>query len=149
MVFLTAKASSNGNLLRRRTSAVVNLAFCESSLTAEDKVGKRRLEELPTFAELKHDPRSSLPESFTVCSTIMATDCQYHSPPFFAILDDNRNQILSPFLSVAKVSTLRIYFFQEPTPFIIGKTPPLFPNQWVKSCLAINTTSGLLKVSSY
>ena len=130
---LTAKATLNGRVLMPRTSAVVNLAFCESSLTAEDKIGKRRLEELHTFTELKHDPRSSLPESFTVCSTIMATDCQYHSPPFFAILDKNRNQILVPFLSLAKISILRIHFFQASTPFIIGKTPPLFPNQWIKS----------------
>ena len=144
VVILTAKATSNGNLLMPRTSAVVNHAFCESRLTAEDKKDKRRLEDLPTYSELRHDPRSALPQSFTVCSTIMATDCQYHSPPFFAILDNNRNQILAPFLSLAKVSTLRIHFFHASTPFIVGKTPPLFPNQWIKSCMAINTTSGLI-----
>ena len=27
---------------------------------------------------------------------------------------------------------------------IIGKVSPLFPNQWIKSCIAVNTTSGLI-----
>ena len=38
------------------TTNVVNHAFCESSLSAEDKKEKKILEEVHTFAELKHDP---------------------------------------------------------------------------------------------
>ena len=52
---------------------VVSLAFCESRLAAEDKMGKKELAEVHTYAELKHDPEASFPESFTVCSSIMTT----------------------------------------------------------------------------
>ena len=60
-----------------RFTDVVNIAFCESHLPPEKKMGKDTLEEVHSYAELKRDPRASLPDSFTVCSTIMATDCVY------------------------------------------------------------------------
>ena len=47
---------------------VVNQALCESSLPAEQMVGKNTLEEVHTYAELEHDPRASLPDSFVLPS---------------------------------------------------------------------------------
>ena len=51
--------------LQRRTRATVNSftdvvshAFCDSSLQAEEKIAKKSLDEVHTFAELKHDPRA-------------------------------------------------------------------------------------------
>ena len=55
---------------------VVNHAYCDSSLSEEDKTSKKTLEEVHTYAELKHDPRASLPDTFTICSAIMTTQCQ-------------------------------------------------------------------------
>ena len=76
-------------------TSVVNLDFCSSDLPAKDKVGKKTLEEVHTYAELKHDPCASLPHSFTVCSTIMATDCVFHRwSIFFNILNNNSGHIL-------------------------------------------------------
>ena len=93
MVLSSAGASSNemSILQRARDEAevtnVVRLAFCESSLSAEDKTRKKTLEEVHTYAELKDDPRASLPGSFTICSTIMITGCQsYGGPMFFNFL---------------------------------------------------------------
>ena len=99
---------SNEMIQQRRTRAttnavtdVVNHAFCDSSLPPEDKMGKNRLEEVHTYAELKHDPRASLPDLFTVCSTIMAKSCQSDIwPTFFNILDSNKDQFLAPYLGV-------------------------------------------------
>ena len=54
---------------------VVSHAFCESSVADEDNVGKKTLEEVHTYAELKNDPRASLPDSFSIYSTIMTTSC--------------------------------------------------------------------------
>ena len=76
MLLLSAEANSNKFPSLRRTRAVaqtdvVSLTFCESNLPVEDKMGKKTLEEVHTYAELKNDPRASLPDSFTVCSTIM------------------------------------------------------------------------------
>ena len=80
-IILFAEASSNEIYVLRKTRAVaqtnvVSLTFCESNLPAEDNMGKKTLEEVHTYAELKHDPRASLPDSFTVCSTIMTSGCQ-------------------------------------------------------------------------
>ena len=44
---------------------VVNHAFCDSHIPEEDKMGKKTLEEVHTYAELKLDPRASLPDSFS------------------------------------------------------------------------------------
>ena len=79
MILLSAEASSNEVSLLRRTRAVpktivVSLAFCESNLPAEDKMGKKTLEEVHTYAELKNDPRGSLPDAFTICSMIMMVE---------------------------------------------------------------------------
>ena len=90
MILLLAEASSKEISMFRGTGAVaktnvISLTFCESSLPAEDKMGKKMLEEVHTYAELKHDPRASLPDSFTICSTIMIKGCQssYVWPMFF------------------------------------------------------------------
>ena len=77
MMLLSAEARSSNE----RTKEVISLTFCESNLPAEDKMGKKTLEEVHTYAELKHDPRASLPNSFTVCSTIMTAGCQRENWP--------------------------------------------------------------------
>ena len=83
---------------------MVSLAFCESGLPAEDKMVKKTLEELHTYAELKDDPRASLPDSFTVCSSTMTTGCQsFVSPPFFNILDNNGGQFMAPCQSCGNI----------------------------------------------
>ena len=83
----------------KTSTDVVNLSFCSLDLPAEDKVGKKTLKEVHTYAELKNDPRASLPDSFTVCSTIMATDCVHPQyPAFFNILNTNSGQFLVPLL---------------------------------------------------
>ena len=141
ILLLSAQVSSN----EVAETNVVSLVFCESRLPAEDKMSKKMLEEVHTYAELKDDPRAALPESFTVCSTIMTTGCQsYEWPTFFHILDDNRSPFLSPSLSHGIQSRLVIVFDQIVGPVLTGKIPPVFPNQWTSSCIAVNTTSGLV-----
>ena len=148
-----SKGNSNEIAQQRRTRAtinsftdVVNIAFCESHLPPEKNMGKDTLEEVHSYAELKSDPRASLPDSFTVCSTIMITGClSYEWPTFFNILDNNNGRFLAPFLSHSDIeSKLQIGFHQSDSPLLNGRIPPLFPNQWTRSCMAVNTTSGLI-----
>ena len=54
--------------ISKTSTYVINFDFCLSQLPAEDKVGKKTLEEVHTYAELENDPRASIPDSFTVCS---------------------------------------------------------------------------------
>ena len=152
MIVLSAEASSNEVSVLRRTRAladdtnVVSLDFCESHMPAEDKMHKKTLEEVHTYAELKDDPRASLPESITVCSTIMTSGCQSQNPPrFFNMLDSNNDQFIAPIQNHKNSeSRLMIGFHERNSPLLTGKVPPLFPNVWTKSCIAVNTTSGLI-----
>ena len=78
---------------------VVNHSFCEANLPPEDVEPKKTLGEVYAYAELKHDSRSALPDSFTICSTIMDTNC--HSewfPLFFNLLDNQFETQVAPFL---------------------------------------------------
>ena len=154
MILSLAEASSDETSVLQKNRAttktitsVVNHAFCESSLSEEVKVrGKKTLEEVHTYAELKHDPRASLPHSFSICSSIMRTTCcpTCPWPSFFAILD------LSQFLAACRNqgslgnSKFQMIYPGGSTETVIGKVPPFFPNQWTKSCIAINTMSGLV-----
>ena len=157
--FLLSSVNANSNEItaKRRSSRVqtetdvVNLAFCESSLAPEDKLVKQTLKEVHTFAELKHDPRASLPDSFTVCSSILTTGCGSDRwSTFFTILDNNKTQLLAPmykhgmYKNGSIESLFMLTFSKTTSGMVIGKTSSLFPNQWIKSCLAINTTSGLI-----
>ena len=149
MILLSAEASLNEiSTLQSTETNVISLAFCESSLPAEDNMGKKTLEEVHTYAELKHDPRASLPESFTVCSTIMTTGCQsYGNLAFFNIMDSNDGQFLVPLLSHGSIESRAVIYFpgNDVSPFVTGKLPPLFPNEWTRSCMAANNTSGLIQ----
>ena len=126
---------------------VVSHAFCDSSLYAEDKMAKQTLEEVHTYAELKRDPRASLPDSFTVCSTIMTTNCRSNIwPTFFTILDNDRAQFLAPIRNHGTIESLFLILFSKGSSEVeIGQTPPFFPNQWTRSCMSINTTSGSIQ----
>ena len=80
----------SGTATAKTFTDVVSLDFCESHLHAEDKMGKKTFQEVYAYAELKNAPQASLPESFTVCSTAMATDCKYPQlATFFNILNSS------------------------------------------------------------
>ena len=83
-------------MLQRKMTNVINLSFCESMLPAKDRMGKKTLEEVHSYAQLKLDPTAALPQSFTICSTIMTTGCQsYEWPVFVNMLDNNGSQFLN------------------------------------------------------
>ena len=73
VVMISTIARSNEIPVLQRTRAVtftniVSHTFCESSLPAEEMVGKDTLEEVHTYAELELDPRASFPDSYVLPS---------------------------------------------------------------------------------
>ena len=147
VLMLSAIMNSNGITMSQRTSTnVVSQTFCDSTLPAEENMSKKTLKEIHTYAELKHDPRASLPDSFTICSSIMTPSCpNYIWPAFFTILDNEGAQFLATICNRGFIeSSLEILYHLGATELITGKIPPLFPNQWIKSCLALNISSGLI-----
>ena len=107
-------------------------------------IKKRTLSEVGTYAELKDDPNSSPLQSFTICSTIMATILQNPYPVFFNILDDQQSQIMAPWVFPSIEGRLGIYFLSWSTGSIYDRIPPVFPNQWIRSCVAFDSSSGLI-----
>ena len=137
------KESSNV-IVKQETAEVVSLAFCDASLTSEDTMGKKTLEEVHTYAQLKVDPLSSFPASFTVCSTVMASCPSIFWPTIFNILDNCGSQFLTGFFKQGSIeSQLWVSSLTTGTSQpVAGELPTLFSNQWTRSCLALNTTSG-------
>ena len=106
----SAKKKESGATAKFKTKIVSN-DFCESSLLAEDKKGKHSLEDVHSYAELKHDPRSALPNSFTICSEIMTTNCRFDWwPLFFTILNDNGTIFLAPGRSHGSLENIFIVY---------------------------------------
>ena len=104
------------------------------------------MELVHSFAKLKNDPRSSLPDSFSVCSTLLSESCKsYHWPLFFNILDDQGSQLFAAWLTQGSVERkYGIDFAEGSAQRVVEDFPPLFSNEWTRSCMAINTTSGLI-----
>ena len=129
---------------QRELTTVVNHAFCDSNDSDENKMAKKTLKEIHTYAELKFDPQGNLPDSFTICSSLMTPSCpSYFWPSFFTILDNDKAQFIAPTIRHKDItSLLMIFYLQEESKNMFGKIPPFFPNQWIKSCLSFNTTSG-------
>ena len=117
---------------------VVNHEFCSSCLSEEENEWKETLEEVHTYAQLKKDHRADLPSSFTVCSGAMTT--YGRKQMLFNLSGKKGNKWLGPFMQVG----------EDKTSFYHGewakvKLPPVFAHQWVRSCMAVNSESGLLQ----
>ena len=117
---------------------VVNLEFCRSCLSKEEAGSKDSYKEVNTFAELKHDPRADLPAAFTICSSAMTT--YGWTKLLFNILGKDGNSWLQPFLGISSLKT-NLYHVK----WLKVKLPPVFAHQWVRSCMAIDSESGLLQ----
>ena len=147
-VLLLMLANVNGTPATESFTDVVSLSGQDIGPSSKGKRGGTKLEEVATYAELKHDPSPPLPDSFTLCSSIMtASYWSHYTLTFFNILDNLGNQALAPFLSSAHGSVesyLGIGLSKRNSPLQHNKSPPVFPNQWISSCLAINSTSQLI-----
>ena len=121
-----------------KNATVVSHDFCMKCLKQEQKELKTSLKDVHTYAQLKHGARASLPSNFTICSATMTSYGNAHL--FFSLLGDNENQTLFAGMSFDGVRTK---FFNQWSwkwmPF------PVFSNQWVKSCMAVDINSGLLQ----
>ena len=120
-----------------KCTSVLSHTFQGADLSPKTKL----LGEVQTFAELKYDLRSSLPNSFTICSTVMATKHPGYYPIFFNLVDDQQGQIIAPWFFPSIEGRLGIYFATWSTDAIYNKIPPIFSNHWYRSCVAINSSS--------
>ena len=118
------------------TTYVINHEIC-ISCEEDDGEGKDTFEEVPTYAKLKRDPRANLPSAFTICSSVMTTYGKAQT--FFNLLGQDRNVWLASLLNVDDKTE---FFYWRSA---IGTIAPVFPYQWVKSCMAVDAQSGFLQ----
>ena len=113
-------------------------------LSSKKKFKKRPLNKIPTHAQLIRDPRADLPSAFSICSSVMTThgivSANVAWQMFFNLLGKDGTVWLRSLLSVAKTATsfLHVHWAEV-------KLPLVFPNQWVRSCMAINAETGFLQ----
>ena len=130
----------NSNIQQRNVSTTISVVSYE-----ETNGDKETLEGLNALAVLKTDPRADLPSSFTICSSVMSKKVKEWLILFMILGEDGNNWLAS----LMRVDHEETSFFLE---MESGKwanltLPPVFANQWVRSCLAVNSESesGLLQ----
>ena len=116
--------------------AVINHERCQS---CKSKVS--HLKDVDTYSELKHDPRASLPPSFTFCVSVLVTSSDLH-PILFTLLGDNRQPWFSAKILQDGDFVGRKFYYSVQNQLAKIDTMWMFPNKWVRSCLALNTISG-------
>ena len=140
------KQMKNARTFRSKRSTktdVVSHEFCYSCMSEEENEQKITLKEVHTYAELKHDPQASLPPSFTICSTVMTTYATDQYQMFFILLGEDGNQWLHAAIASDTSDAMSTIFFHWD--YANGTIPRIFPHQWVRGCMAVNTKSGLLQ----
>ena len=99
------------------------------------------LKDVHTYSELKYDPRASLPSSFTFCVSVLVTTNNL-DPTLFTILGNDGQPWFSARILQHGSFVGRQFHYPVAQKFAKIDTMRMFPNQWVRSCLAFNTMSG-------
>ena len=98
---------------------------------------KESLVDVQSYAVLKNHPGTVMPLSFTICSDIMTV---YSTKPnrlmFFNLFGNDGDHLLRAIMMSELLLT---------DVGASGQIPTVFPNQWVRSCMAVDTVSGMIQ----
>ena len=105
------------------------------------------IQNLNTYAELKSDPKASLPPAFTVCSTINSPAILDEQTPFGLLGQDGSNFMGSVHISndIAGLTSgfyLTIGHGPDYAAYKGRPAPIVFPHNWSRHCLSLTTQSG-------
>ena len=98
-----------------------------------------------TYSVLKNDRRASLPSSFTICISVLVTPDNGYEISLFTLLGNDGQAWFSPiFATFTGFVDGRGHqlLYRTENQFVENTTAWMFPQQWVRSCLALNTLSG-------
>ena len=99
---------------------------------------KESLVDVQSYAVLKNHPGTAMPLSFTICSDIMTVySTKDNRLMFFNLLGSDGDHLLKAIM----LSELLMTDLDEAS----GQKPMVFPNQWVRSCMAVDTVSGMIQ----
>ena len=98
---------------------------------------KESLVDVQSHAVLKNHPGTAMPLSFTICSDIMTVySTKENRLMFFSLLGNDGDHLLRAIMTGELLRT-------DVT--ASGQIPTVFPNQWVRSCMAVDTVSGMIQ----
>ena len=103
-------------------------------------------EDLETYAQLSQDVKGLLPFSFTICATVSTPVVESYLNVFTLLGEDGDSFLANEiYLSEDNPNSVFYYYINGAYVSTSRSVPLIFPNQWVRSCLAANTESGLLR----
>ena len=103
------------------------------------------LKDVHTYSELKYDHRASLPSSFTICVSVLVT-ADNLSPSLFSLAGKDGNPWFSASIHQPRGEFVgKRFFYPLANQWGNINTMQVFPNQWARSCLSLNTLSGLVQ----
>ena len=133
---------------RGTTNEIKMVSSLTTNLDEADKGYKKTLEELDTYAQLRKELWGSLPNDFTICSTIFSTNDVEHYP--LTLLGNDKDLLIKTYIDNSKfglVNTSKAGLSIKNYEYYSNSTavPMIFPGEWVKSCLALSMQTGSIK----
>ena len=114
-------------------------------MTGSVEGGQNTLKGIEQYAELKNDQVASLPSSFTICVSVLATTQNGLWPILFSLLRNDGRQWFTAQIRQSVDFVGKKFYYTGANQYANLDTEPVFPNEWVRSCLALNTLSGLVQ----
>ena len=115
-----------------------------------------KMKELKHYVTLANDPKSSLPKSFTVCSSVLIKFTDSVTNVFTFLKQDG-----SAWFEIDIPTKMRMYqtlseqilvWYENPVTreqgreYFIDTILPIVPHSWYHLCLGLDTVSGLLRI---
>ena len=141
------KRDTNWNEGNVETTKVMSSVMDQS--TVDESNYKKTYKELKTYALLQDDSKGSLSTDFTICSIIFTTRDYIHFP--LILLGKDRDIFIEAFImntdgGLSNTSTVGLGINDVENHKDATLLPKVFPDQWVKSCVALSTESGSIKM---
>ena len=99
------------------------------------------LKDVDTYSQLKYDPQASLPSSFTICVSVLVTTYN-RDPSLFTVLGNDGRPWISARIQQFPNFVGKQFVYPSANKVAKIDTMRLFPNRWVRSCLALNQRSA-------
>ena len=94
-------------------------------------------EDLETYAQLSQDVKGLLPLSFTICATVSTPVVESYLNVFTLLGEDGDSFLANEiYLSEDNPNSVFYYYINGAYVSTSRSVPLIFPNQWVRSCLA-------------
>ena len=114
-------------------------------------------EELMTdYVTLANDPKENLPDTFTICSSVLIKYVITNNDVFQILKEDGTPWFVLVLKTMerdySKLSEKMVIFYMNPTTdklesdLIYNKVLPIVPHSWYHVCMGLNTVSGLLMI---